>query len=186
MCLAQNFAVDHFIQHVLIYRNAPTVAQIVAGMLQDVAAAGRRERTLKDLRSRLGQFALTFGNRQLSTITLPELQAWLNDPALSARTRINYATKISQLYNYSIKRGWADTNLAERVARSTAEDSKPGILTVPQCKNLLERAGEFGLLPYVAIGLFAGLRAAELMRLDWPAVKLAERAIIVGADVAKK
>jgi integrase len=42
------------------------------------------------------------------------------------------------------------------------------------------------LLPYVAIGLFAGLRSAELLRLDWSAVKFTERSIIIGANVAKK
>jgi integrase len=50
----------------------------------------------------------------------------------------------------------------------------------------LEHAAEYDLLPYVAIGLFAGLRSAELLRLDWSAVKLAERSIIIAAGVAKK
>jgi hypothetical protein len=31
------------------------------------------------------------------------------------------------------------------------------MFTVDQAKTLLERAGEFNLLPYVAIGLFAEL-----------------------------
>ena len=179
-------AVDYYVEHVLKYRNAPPVAEIVKQLLNDVAAAGRRERTIDDLRARLNRFALSFGSRQLSAITLPELQSWLADPALSARSRINYATKVSQLYNFAIRHGWADANLVERTSRPTAEDKEPGIFTVKHAAAVLGHAPEFGLLPYVAMGLFAGLRSAEVERLDWAAVKLGERAIIIGAEVAKK
>ena len=50
----------------------------------------------------------------------------------------------------------------------------------------MENAESVGLLPYVALGLFAGLRSAESQRLDWSAVKVSERAVIVGAGIAKK
>jgi integrase len=38
---------------------------------------------------------------------------------------------------------------------------------------------------YAIIGIFCGLRREELERLGWNAVKLSERIITVGADVAK-
>ena len=133
-----------------------------------------------------GHFAKTFGQRRLSEVTLPELQSWINYPEWSPRSRIHYATKISQLFNYAVKHGWADVNLAGRVARPGAEDSEPGILAVKQSNALLQCAPEFGLLPYVALGLFGGLRATETRRLEWSAVKLGERAIIIGSEVAKK
>ncbi len=179
-------AVDHYVEHVLKYRNAPPVAEIVQQLLKDVTAAGRRQRTIDDLKARLGQFANTFGTRQLSAIALPELQEWLNDPELSPRTKINYAVKLSQLFNFAIGRGWVDVNLAEKLSRPAPEDKEPGIFTVKQTATLLGAAPEFGLLPYVAMGLFAGLRPTEAQRLDWSAVKLTERAIIVGAEIAKK
>jgi len=37
----------------------------------------------------------------------------------------------------------------------------------------------------MALGLFAGIRTAELMRLDWTAIKFDERMIVIGADIAK-
>ena len=179
-------ATSYYIEHYLKYRNAPVVLEIVAKLLVDLTAAGRRPKTLEDLRVRLGHFAKTFGQRRLSEVTLPELQSWINYPEWSPRSRIHYATKISQLFNYAVKHGWADVNLAGRVARPGAEDSEPGILTVKQSNALLQCAPEFGLLPYVALGLFGGLRATETRRLEWSAVKLGERAIIIGSEVAKK
>ena len=51
-------------------------------------------------------------------------------------------------------------------------------------RDLLARAGE-RFVAYLAIGGFAGLRHAELMRLDWSDVKLAQSTIVVSAKAAK-
>jgi len=179
-------AVDFYVDHVLKYRTAPTVAEIVKRLVTEAEGNKRRDRTVRDLRLRLEQFAKTFGDRQLASITREELAAWLNDPTLGARSRINYAVKASQLYNFAIRNQWAEYNIAASIPRPTAEDAEPEIFTPEQAARLLEHAAEYDLLPYIAIGLFAGLRSAELLRLDWSAVKLAERSIIVGAAVAKK
>ena len=55
-----------------------------------------------------------------------------------------------------------------------------------QAKALLTNAGQFGLLPYIAIGFFAGLRSAELMRSEASAIDLNNRVVVVSALVAKK
>jgi integrase len=179
-------AVEHYVEHVLKYRAAPTVTEIVNRLVAEAEGNKRRDRTIQDLRMRLEHFAKTFGDRQLSSITREQLAEWLNDPSWSARSRINYGVKVSQLYNYAIRNGWAEYNIAASIPRPTAEDAEPEIFTVEQAARLLENAAEYDLLPYVAIGLFAGLRSAEVLRLEWSAVKLAERSIIVGAGVAKK
>jgi integrase len=61
---------------------------------------------------------------------------------------------------------------------------KPGILTVTQAARLLESATP-DILPYIAIGLFAGLRRAELERLDWSEIDFAEGHIEVTAEKSK-
>jgi integrase len=79
-----------------------------------------------------------------------------------------------------------DANLAERIDRPSVEDSEPRIFTVQEAENLLKNANDHGLLPYIALGFFAGLRSAELMRLDGKDVNFEERAVVVGQQVAKK
>ena len=59
-----------------------------------------------------------------------------------------------------------------------------GILTVDQTARLLESAPA-ELVPYIAIGAFAGLRRAELERLDWKEVDLQSGLIEVTATKAK-
>ena len=155
-------------------------------MLAEAEANNRRDRTIGDLRQRLNSFAVDFGDRKLTELEVQELKEWVTDDDWAPRTRINYLTKISQLYNYAIRHGWAEVNLAEKIDRPDVEDGEPGIFTVDQARTLLENADRFGLLPYISIGLFAGLRSAELMRLKGDSIKLEEKVIIVGADVAKK
>jgi len=179
-------AVQYYVEHVLRFCDAPTVAEIIQRMVSDAKSLRRREQTVKELRNRLGRFAVQFGTRRLSTITLPELEGYLSNPALSARTQVNDSVKMSQLYNYAIRHGWAEANLTDRIVRPTPEDKEPAIFKPEQAAKVLEHAPAHDLLPYVALGLFAGLRPMELQRLDWSAVRLGERSIIIGTGVAKK
>lgn len=179
-------AADYYFQHVLAYRNAPLVPEVVARLIADTEKNDRRDRTVAELRSRLTIFANDFEDRRLSEVTVEEIEAWTNEEDWSARTRINYLTKISQLFNYALRHRWVDANIVDRIERPTAEDKEPGILPVDQVATLLHHAGRHGLLAYVAIGLFAGLRSAELLRIQWSAVNIAEKSIVVGAQIAKK
>ena len=61
----------------------------------------------------------------------------------------------------------------------------PGILTPSQAAFLLEESKDSDLLAFHAIGLFAGLRAAEIKALDWRDVDLAGGFIDVGAKISK-
>ncbi len=179
-------AAEYYSQHVLAYRDSPLVPEIVRRLITDAEKNDRRDRTVAELRSRLTTFAEDFEDRRLSEITVEEIEAWLDEEDWSPRTRINYLTKISQLFNYALRHRWIDANIVDRIERPTAEDKEPGIFTVAQAERLLRHAGDFGLLPYVALGLFAGLRSAELLRLDWSAVNWTEKSVVVGAQVAKK
>ena len=174
-----------YVDHVLKFKNAPTVAEIVAKLVADTGAAGRRGLTTKDLRYRLGVFAKTFGTRKLSEITLPELQAWSNDPTLSARSRRTMLTKVSQLFRYAEKHGWCEKNISAHVARPDVPDGEPGFLSVEQCARLLECAPDHDLLSYVVLSLFAGIRVTELRRLSWDKLKLEQGVIIIDGNVAK-
>jgi integrase len=180
-------AAKYFAQHVIAYRDAPIIRQIVAQMIAEAEKNDRRDQTVSDLKGRLTMFAEDIPDRRLSELTVEEIQAWIDeDEEWSARTRINYLTKISQLFNYALKHNWVDANLVERIDRPSAEDSEPKIFTVEQAAKLVQNANKFGLLPCISLGLFAGLRSAELMRMDGADVKFDDRSIIVGQQVAEK
>ena len=177
-------ACQHYVDHVLRYRTAPSIDEIIEKMVADAGKANRRPDTIAELRQRLGQFAAVYGDRQLTSITFDEVEQWIG-VANSPRSRINRRRKLGQLFNFAMRRKWAEENLALLVTPPDNDDQEPGILSVEQCARLLEHAGEFDLASYVAFGLFAGLRASELERIDWSRVKLAERIITVDASASK-
>jgi integrase len=179
-------AAKYYQKHVLAYKSAPTVKEIVEKYVTDARQRNLRPRTIGDLCSKLNTFAADFGERRLSDIALDELREWVADDEWEPLTRINYLTKLSQLYLWAMRKRWADSNLTEHIDRPKADDTTPEIFSVEQAETLLNHAADFELLPYVAIGFFAGVRTAELGRLNGKDINFETKAIRIGADVAKK
>ena len=122
---------------------------------------------------RLGRFKKDFAERTTATVTSDEIDDWLNSlkdertgENLSLQSRSNYARALGVAFSYAVKRKYARVNSVKEIERPTS-DSKPGIPSVEQTARLLECASP-EILPYIAIGAFAGLRASELERLDGP------------------
>jgi integrase len=178
-------AADYYLEKVVAYKTAPTVREVVAALLRDKVAEKMRPSSMTALRLTLGRFVAAFGERQLHTVSLRELKAYLHRPEHSPRTRINTIVAVGGLYNYALQEEHVAENLCRRIKRPSPEESEPGILTVDQCAALLRVAPRFKLLPYAVLGLFFGLRPAELTRMRWEAINEASGIVTVGPEVAK-
>lgn len=180
-------AAEYYSEHVLAYKNAPLIKDLVNLYVAEGKQVNNRDRTIGDKRSRLNAFAEQFGERRLSDIAVEELKDWIFDDEWEPRTQINYITKVSQLYNFALNHRpkWVDSNITELIRRPMVDETDVEFFSVDECQNLLSKANEFGLLPCVALGLFAGLRIAEMARLDPKDINL-DLGIRIGGDVAKK
>jgi integrase len=87
-------------------------------------------------------------------------------------------------FNFAARNGYASSNPALGVAKAKVIGDAPGILTVTETARLLEAASR-DVLPYIAIGAFAGLRRAELERLDWKQIDFESGLIEVTARNSK-
>ncbi|HRR33975.1 MAG TPA: tyrosine-type recombinase/integrase [Kiritimatiellia bacterium] len=74
----------------------------------------------------------------------------------------------SAFFSWAIRQGLASTNPCAGIHRDRLPEPPKGILTPPQAAALLRAAERHDprLIPYLSLGLFAGIRAAELMRLS--------------------
>src|SRR4029079_11226046 len=78
----------------------------------------------------------------------------------------------------------ATHNPAGKTSKAKEKSGAPGILTVNETARLLE-AASLDVLPHAAIAAFAGLRRAELERLDWSDVHFDSELIEVTAEKSK-
>jgi len=171
-------------QHYVAYLNATarscSAEQLVEEMLKAKKADGLSKRHVDDLESRLSFFSAKFDGKPVAAITTREIDDWLRELAVAPSTRNHYRSVTIQAYNFAIARGYAVENPAAATAKVKEADGNIGILSVTQAARLLESTGP-ELLPYIAIGLFAGLRSSEIERLDWSQINFESGLIKVEA-----
>ena len=168
-------------------RNKPVTRMRVSGVVGKMLIVKRNEqkseRHLGDLRSRLGRFAGDF-RKDCCDVTTAEIQHWLDDLELTNRSKINYRTTIRNLFAFAVARGYAVDNPAKATQTIKADDVPIEIYTPVEMRKLLA-AASIEFVPSIVLGAFAGLRSAEIQRLTWDDIRLAERHIVVGKDKAK-
>lgn len=87
---------------------------------------------------------------------------------------------MSRFFSWAMERPrkWTSTNPARKEkSRRTGTELPPSILTLDQCKAILDAAAAHRngvLAPYVAVCLFGGLRPFEAARLTWKQVNLTD------------
>jgi integrase len=91
------------------------------------------------------------------------------------------------LFSYAEQRGIVDRNPIPRTAKPKLIDKAPEIFKVNELHSLLQAGTRVApdVVPMLAIGAFAGLREAEIQRLDWHEIDLARGHIEVKAAKAK-
>ena len=177
-------ATDHYINFLLATERSTHIKDLVDRYLESKGSKGRSERHIRDLRSRLSRFAESFGESLVSVVTTKELDQWLAELDLSPQSINNYRTVLNGLFNYGLKLGYTQTNPVDGVERHSIKAVPPSILTPKHLEQLL-LASDPLLVPYIAIGAFAGLRSAELDRLKWQDVRLDRGLIEVTAANSK-
>lgn len=163
-----------------------TVKETYGEFLEGRKSDGASIRYLHDIQSRLGRLSKHFDG-QLAEVTTRELENWIAGLSCGPVARNSVRALVITLFNFARQRGYLPKNQpteADAVAAAKEPPSQIGIFTPEQMTQLLAKADD-PLVPYLAIGGFAGLRHAELMRLEWQDVKLAQGHIEVTAKKAK-
>ena len=177
-------AVTHYIEHLKATERSCTTRNLVGEYLKTKQAKGRSNRHLQDLKSRLNRFADVFGASIASEISTKQIEQWLSGLGLAAQSINNYRTVLGGFFNYGIKQGYVTSSPIAGIERHTVKQAPPSILKPGELARLLAYSPP-SLIPYLSVGAFAGLRSAELDRLDWADIRLAIGSIEVTATKAK-
>ena len=163
-----------------------TVSDLVKEFLKAKESDGLSSRYLKDCRLRLGRFGRDV-QKPISTVKTADIDLWLRSLNQSPRSRNNFRTLIVTLFSFAQSAGYLPKDRsteAEHVARAKDKGGVIEIFTCDEMSRLLDASGD-EVLPYLALGAFAGIRTAELMRLTWDCIRFDKKVIEVRAGMAK-
>ena len=178
-------AVNSFVRRHPLETPRKTVSEVYEEMLKSKREEGLSERYLSDLESRLGRFASDF-QCDVGSITGSQIREWLQALPVGNRTKNNFRLVVHTLFNFAKTRRYLPKDWEEMDSVSTWKEKAEvvDIFTPDEMTKLLAVADR-KLIPFLAIGAFAGLRSAEIERLDWSKVNLTTGYITVDADIAK-
>jgi integrase len=184
-------AVDFFLKHAAP-ENARSVDESIAELLAAVQAAGRRPRTVAEMKWRLEAFGEKFGKIPVATVTPRDVETYIAERTAKASpvTRDNERRGLFRLFAFAVRRHYAERNPIAALERTTADAAgSPEIHTPAEVGKVLAAAAKHAprMLPYFALGYFAGLRPEnELRGLRWNDIDFAAGLIHVRPETAKK
>lgn len=177
-------AVAHYVAHLERATRSVPVDQAVDELIATRVNAGASQRYCNDLRLRLGRFVGHHAGRCVADFSTADIDEWLSALGVAPGTRNTFRRDLRTLFSFCQTRRYIAENPAAQSQRAKEIDAPVGILKPEDLARLLHNADP-EVLPYFAIGAFAGLRAAEIGRLDWSEIDLERRLIHVGAKKSK-
>src|SRR5439155_5780388 len=181
---AAAFYLDHLER---IRRCNVTVAELAKEVLEAKRKDGMSATYIADLKKRLATFCADFGERPIAAITVEELDDWLRNLNCGPKSRANYRANIGVMFSYAERRRVIDSNPVLRTAQPKVVDRPPEIFSVDESAALLNAATKRApdIVPMLAIAAFAGIRDAEIKRLDWSEVDQKRGHIEIKSSKAK-
>lgn len=177
-------AAEFYAKHLKMITASRKVSEVVDELHAARKVDGASTDYLNDLRLRLGAFSRAFEGRVIASITAKDVSTWLRGLSVGAVSRNTMRSRLSTLFSFARRQGYTQVNPIPDVERAKERGGEIGILTVDQTSTLLKNASK-ETIPYWAIGAFAGLRTAEIERLDWREVDFDAGLIEVKASKAK-
>lgn len=150
-------------------------------------AAGRRTNYVTGLRQYLNAFARGRDNIPIGDVTVEQLEEWFRQRKEAPQTQRSNMGRLSTVFEWAIKHDYLKANPVRKLEVPTVDRTPPKILTVDECEGLLTVTGKTlpAFLAVVVLVLFCGLRPDEARKVNWTAVNLTRRTVLVDSAHSK-
>jgi integrase len=161
-----------------------SIADAITRLLAAKRAGNRRPAYLKSLSEYLIRFAAGREQRPLAEFTTADVESWLERFPVdwSKQTQLN---RINTLFAFAVRRDFIVANPCKKIERITVDRRPPKIFT-PEQVELLLRMVPGVCRAYLILGLFAGIRPEETLRLNWSDVDLETKTVRVNAAKTRR
>lgn len=134
--------------------------------------AGLSKRHVETIRAHVQLFGKKFANSSLTQVTATDIDSYVTAAKGSPRTKNNLIATLKTFFIWAQKHNYLRQDRAPvtgMISKLREPSMTPEIFTIDEIKAIL-KASEPEMIPYFALGAFAGLRSAEIERLDWSAI----------------
>jgi integrase len=178
-------AVDFYLKQHPVHLEPKMVRSVVDELLRTKESDGVSARYRRQLRYDVNRFAERFHCR-IGDVSGTDIDTWLRSLGVGPRTRNNVRNSVQTLFNFAIARKYLPKDHDELDAVPVVRDGDGDIeiFTPGEMAEVLAVA-DGHTVPFLAIAAFAGVRHAELSRLDWSQVKRKAKIIEIKAGTAK-
>jgi integrase len=179
-------AVEFFLRHHGADMPRLTLGEIAEQFAKSRQQAGLSVHYVNQCRKAVRDLAQAFPGKSLPDLKTSDLDAWLGEFKLGATSKNDIRRLLSTCGNWAEKRDYLLKGANPFLGMVQYKETKtPVSIFAPEnIASLLQKA-DATLRPFLALGAFAGLRTAELQRLDWSEIDLERGFITVAASKAK-
>lgn len=165
-------AVKDYVTRANERRQSASLESVVGEVIAKRERASSNVKYVKALRFYGEKFVAYFPGRSICEISTKEAQDFITSLGHTHPTTINYARDITRkFFSHAVRVGYALRNPVLAVEKLDGPDAEPGIYTPEEVRFILDNAPA-KLVPFFAIGFFAGIRTSEIRRLDWSEIDL--------------
>ncbi len=179
-------AADFYSKHGNVDLPKRALAEVVQEMLDAKKADGMTDRYRTHLAYALAP-ACDVLTKSVSELTTAEIDDYLRSLTFSTRSRHNVRAALVTAFAFAKSRGYLPRDRETAAENSTRVKVKTGEVEIftPREMAALLAAADADSLPLIALGGFAGLRTAEISRLEWKDIDFAQGIITVSAAKSK-
>ena len=126
-----------------------------------------------------------FPGMQIASITARMLDEYLVKTFPSPKTRNNHRGGICSLFAFAQRKNFLPpgTTEAKKTERPASKVVEPAVVSSHDMAKLLNECTDKRLVAFLAIGAFAGCRAAEIIRMKWRHIQ--EDSIVLSPEITK-
>jgi integrase len=161
--------------------------EIAAEFVRSRQVGGMSKAYVDTAKALTDRFVRSF-SMPIGEITVQMIDKFLREmPGVGPTTRNTHRRTIVTMFSFAKRQGYLHPDrktAAQLSATYKVPDTKVTIFTPEEMKSLLLTA-HARILPVIAIGGFAGIRTAEIMRLDWEDIKWDRGHIEISGKKAK-